>query len=247
MAPGPAHAPSAVRRSRTPIAASRDDAFPAALPFEALDERIAIVGTAGSGKTYAAKGFVERLLETGAHVTIVDPLGVWWGLRASADGAAPGYPVVVFGGRHADVPITADMGTALGRMIAREALVCIVDLSELGSSAARRRFMAAFAEGLYEANQEPLHLIRPGHFSPDPNLRQLTHAQERRAPGNTAHARRGRSLGNRRHACRRNRRSAKAGPRSASAICPRSPPSRPARGAARHRHRPRSQPRSGKS
>ena len=99
MAPRPAHAPSAVRRSRRPIAASRGDAFPAALPLEALDERIAIVGTAGSGKTYAAKGFVERLLETGAHVTIVDPLGVWWGLRASADGVAPGYPVVVFGGR----------------------------------------------------------------------------------------------------------------------------------------------------
>jgi polynucleotide 5'-kinase involved in rRNA processing len=47
------------------------------LPAEAFDERIAIVGTAGSGKTYAAKGFVERLLESGARVAIVDPLGVW--------------------------------------------------------------------------------------------------------------------------------------------------------------------------
>jgi hypothetical protein len=57
------------------------------LPADALDDRIAIVGTAGSGKTYAAKGFIERLLDTGARVTIVDPLGVWWGLRASADGS----------------------------------------------------------------------------------------------------------------------------------------------------------------
>jgi hypothetical protein len=129
------------------------------LPAEALDDRIAIVGTAGSGKTYAAKGFVERLLENGARVAIVDPLGVWWGLRASADGGAPGYPVVVFGGRHADIPITSDMGAALGRMIAREALVCVVDLSDLGSSTARRRFMAAFAEALYETNEEPLHLV----------------------------------------------------------------------------------------
>jgi polynucleotide 5'-kinase involved in rRNA processing len=48
------------------------------LSSDALDERIAIVGTAGSGKTYAAKGFVERLLESGARVAIVDPLGVWW-------------------------------------------------------------------------------------------------------------------------------------------------------------------------
>ena len=129
------------------------------LSADALDDRIAIVGTAGSGKTYAAKGFVELLLESGARVAIVDPLGVWWGLRASADGAAPGYPVVVFGGRHADIPITAEMAAALGRLIAGQALACVVDLSELGSSAARRRFMAVFAEALYEANEEPLHLV----------------------------------------------------------------------------------------
>jgi hypothetical protein len=67
--------------------------------------------------------------------------------------------MIVFGGKHADVSITSDMGVALGRIIAQEALVCVVDLSDLGSSAARRRFMAAFAEALYEANEEPLHLV----------------------------------------------------------------------------------------
>ena len=64
----------------------------AGLPSDAFDDRIAIVGTAGSGKTYAAKGFVERLLDSAARVAVVDPLGVWWGLRASADGHAPSYP-----------------------------------------------------------------------------------------------------------------------------------------------------------
>jgi uncharacterized protein len=141
------------------VKAAAGDVLPVALSADALDDRIAIVGTAGSGKTYAAKGFVERLLDIGARVAIVDPLGVWWGLRASADGSAAGYPVVVFGGRHADVPITTEMGAALGRMIATEALVCVVDLSELGSNAARRRFMAAFSDALYEANEEPLHLV----------------------------------------------------------------------------------------
>jgi hypothetical protein len=136
-----------------------DHILPAVLPADALDDRIAIVGTAGSGKTYAAKGFIERLLESGARVAVVDPLGVWWGLRAGADGSAPGFPVIVFGGRHADVPIAAETGGALGRLIAGRALACVVDLSELGSSASRRRFMAAFAEALYEANEEPLHLI----------------------------------------------------------------------------------------
>jgi uncharacterized protein len=129
------------------------------LSADALDDRIAIVGTAGPGKTYVAKGFVERLLKAGARVTVVDPLGVWWGLRASADGAAPGYPVVVFGGRHGDVAITAEIGAALSRLIAGQTLACVVDLSKLGSSTARRRFMAAFAEALYEANEEPLHLV----------------------------------------------------------------------------------------
>jgi hypothetical protein len=167
MPPKPAVAATAVRQSRAHFAAiepagdprlSPTQGLPAALPADAFDDRIAIV-TAGSGKTYEAKGFVERLLDIGARVAIVDPLGVWWGLRASADGSAGGYPVVVFGGRHGDVPITAQMGAALGRMNAREALVCVVDLSELGSNASRRRFIAAFSEALYEANEEPLHLV----------------------------------------------------------------------------------------
>ena len=64
----------------------------------------------GLGQDLRGEGLCRALLETGARVAIVDPLGVWWGLRASADGTAPGYPVIVFGGRHADVPITAEMG-----------------------------------------------------------------------------------------------------------------------------------------
>src|SRR5271170_7169274 len=50
-------------------------------------------------------------------------------------------------------------GVALGRLIAERALACVVDLSELGSNAVRRRFMAGFCEALYEANKEPLHLV----------------------------------------------------------------------------------------
>jgi hypothetical protein len=143
MPPKPAVAATTVRESRAHFAAiepagdprlSPTQGLPAALPADALDDRIAIVGTAGSGKTYATKGFVERLLDIGARVAIVDPLAVWWGLRACADGSAGGYPVVVFGGRHGDVPITAEMGAALGRMNAREALVCVVDLSELAAT-----------------------------------------------------------------------------------------------------------------
>ncbi|MFX8316489.1 DUF87 domain-containing protein [Acinetobacter baumannii] len=48
------------------------------MPTEALDDRLAFVGTSGSGKTYAAGTAVERLLSAGAKVVITDPLDVWW-------------------------------------------------------------------------------------------------------------------------------------------------------------------------
>ena len=67
------------RRGPGAVASVGENAPLVGLPADAFDDRIAIVGTAGSGKTYAAKGFVERLLESGARVAIVDPLGVWFG------------------------------------------------------------------------------------------------------------------------------------------------------------------------
>ena len=123
-------------------------------------DRIGIVGTAGSGKTYTAKSAVERLIALDARVCIVDPLGVWWGLRAGVDGdGGGGLDVTIFGGLHADVTITEADGAALGEVIAENLVQCIVDLSELGSGAARRRFMTHFLEALYDRNRDPLHLV----------------------------------------------------------------------------------------
>ena len=129
------------------------------LPVSALDGRLAIVGTSGSGKTYAAKGLLERVMTNGGRVCVVDPLGVWWGLRAGVEGAAPPFPVVVFGGAHACVPLAPGMGAALGRLIATQPMACVVDVSDFASASARRCFMTAFAEALYGVNTEPLHLV----------------------------------------------------------------------------------------
>jgi len=129
------------------------------LPSSALDERLAIVGTSGSGKTYAAKGLLERVMAGGGRVCVVDPLGVWWGLGKAADGAAPPFPVAVFGGLHADVPLDPSMGGTLGRLVGSQPMACVVDVSDFGSASARRLFMTAFADALYAANTEPLHLV----------------------------------------------------------------------------------------
>jgi SpoVK/Ycf46/Vps4 family AAA+-type ATPase len=137
------------------------------LPLDALDERLAFVGTSGTGKTYAAKGFVERLLAHGAQVCIVDPLGVWWGLKAPAESGDPkaGFPLAIFGGRHADVEINEHAGAVVGRTIAQFDHSSIIDLDGLGSGAARRRFMLAFLDEVYEEKRrqgqqtEPLHIV----------------------------------------------------------------------------------------
>ncbi|MBK8199184.1 MAG: DUF87 domain-containing protein [Acidobacteria bacterium] len=72
------------------------------IPDEALDNHLAILGKTGAGKTVTAKGAVERLLDAGERVCIIDPTGAWWGLRLMADGKTPGYPVAIFGGSRAD-------------------------------------------------------------------------------------------------------------------------------------------------
>lgn len=126
---------------------------------ETLDDCLAILGMRGSGKTYTAKGLVERLLDRKSRVCVVDPLGVWWGLRSNAAGDGPGYGIVVFGGLHADVEIGEASGEAVARVVALHDVSCIVDISEFRSMAARRRFMLAFCDALYDLNRELLHLI----------------------------------------------------------------------------------------
>ncbi len=51
------------------------------------------------------------------------------------------------------------MGAVLGQLVGTRPLACVLDLSEFGSSAARRLFMTAFAEALHAVNTEPLHLV----------------------------------------------------------------------------------------
>jgi hypothetical protein len=130
------------------------------LPAAALDDRLAFVGTSGSGKTYAAGTAVETLLHAKARVVIVDPLDVWWGLRLQADGKTAAWPVIIFGGAHGDLPITEQSGAVVGETVATVADSCIVSLGGFHTKASERRFMLAFLERLYRAAPgEPFHLI----------------------------------------------------------------------------------------
>ncbi|MCX5495759.1 hypothetical protein OSH11_13680 [Kaistia dalseonensis] len=129
------------------------------LPTALLDTPLAIIGTTGSGKTYVAKGAVELLLELGRRVCIVDPLDVWHGLRTSADGVAPAFPVVIFGGDHADVPINPTMGGQLGSLIARGVAPAAIVVTADMTGGETNRFLTAFFEELFARNREVLHLV----------------------------------------------------------------------------------------
>lgn len=135
-----------------------DSILPADHRGDPLHQHVVIIGKTGSGKTYTAKGLVERLVEDGRRVCIIDPTGVWWGLRSSPDGTEPRYPVAVFGGDHGDMQIAESTGAVLAELIANKNLPAIIDLSEF-LVGERTRFMTDFAEHLYRHNRSPLHLI----------------------------------------------------------------------------------------
>jgi len=129
-----------------------------AIPEKALEQHIAILGKTGSGKTYAAKGVVESILSDGGRVCIIDPTGAWHGLRSSATGKSGGFPVVIFGGSHPDLPLGGAHGEAIAEIIGMASTPAILDTS-LMRVGERTRFFADFADALVRKNKGPLHLV----------------------------------------------------------------------------------------
>lgn len=130
------------------------------IPDVALDDRLGWIGTSGSGKTYNAGGGVERLLQSGARVVIVDPLDVWWGLRLTASGEPSRFTLPIFGGDHGDLPLDAHHGKLIGETVATMAESCIVSLGAMKTKEAERSFMLAFLEAVYRhASGNPFHIV----------------------------------------------------------------------------------------
>lgn len=128
------------------------------LPVEAATETFAILGKRGSGKTSTAVVMVEEMVDAGQPVVVIDPTGVWWGLRSSASGADEGLPVVIFGGDHADVPLERTAGELIANVIIDQRISAVLDMSLL-SKTAGRAFVTDFLERLYFRNREALHVV----------------------------------------------------------------------------------------
>lgn len=117
-------------------------------PLDAVTETFGIFGQRGSGKTTTARVFVEELTKAGQQCVIVDPLGVWWGLKAAANGVDVGFPFTIIGGLHADVPVNDRAGSLIADLVIETTAPLVIDLSGM-RKAEGRRFMTAFIDQLW--------------------------------------------------------------------------------------------------
>lgn len=128
------------------------------LPLDAVTQTFAILAVRGAGKTNLAGVLAEQMFANKLPFVVIDPVGVWWGLRSQRDGKGPGLSIPIFGGRHGDVPLESTGGELLADIVAGERLSCVVDVSEF-SEGEKIRFLIAFAERLYRRNEDPLHMF----------------------------------------------------------------------------------------
>lgn len=128
------------------------------LPIEAVTETFAIIANRGAGKSSTGRVLVEELHGVGQPVIVLDPKGDWHGLRSSRDGRRAGLPFVIIGGDHGDLPLHHDAGDLVARTLVEARASAVIDLSLLSKTRART-FTTSFAERLYRANRQPLHLV----------------------------------------------------------------------------------------
>ncbi len=128
------------------------------LPLDAATQAIAIVGQRGMGKTHLSTVFVEELVKAAVPTAVIDPLGVFRGLRSSSDGKREGLPVVILGGEQGDVPLEPTSGKVIADWVVEERRPCVLDLSEFRKGE-QRQFATDFAEELYRKNRQAMHLV----------------------------------------------------------------------------------------
>jgi len=129
------------------------------LPFDAVTQTFAILGIRGSGKSCTASVMAEEMCKGSLPWICFDPVGVWWGLRADRDGRPSGFPVVVIGGEHGDLPLEKRAGGKIAEALVSENVFAVVDLS-MESKHTWRQFLTEFCLALMQFTPEqPRHIF----------------------------------------------------------------------------------------
>ncbi len=115
------------------------------LPLNAVTQKLAMLGRTGSGKTYGATKLAEEMLDAGAQIVALDPVGAWYGLRLAANGRDAGIAIPVFGGLHGDVPLEPSAGALIADLIVDRGISAICDVSQFEHDTEKARFGRDFA------------------------------------------------------------------------------------------------------
>lgn len=118
------------------------------VPVDVATDRWAFIGSNGSGKTYCASRFCELLIAASVQVGVIDTAGIHYNLRRGPRGGGGGLQVIVFGGKHADVPINPEHGAQVADAVLDLGVSFVIDLSQM-KRRMRGLFLAAFAEQLW--------------------------------------------------------------------------------------------------
>lgn len=110
----------------------------------------------GGGKTWLGMKLSESILDAGGQVIAIDITGVWWGLTSSTDGKGEGFPLYIFGGNKADLPLEPESGELVARTLIESRASAVLDMS-LMRKGKQRRFAADFLEALYDIKAEGSH------------------------------------------------------------------------------------------
>lgn len=130
------------------------------LPPDIATHVTLIAGKRGSGKTNTAKRLVEQIHKAKVPFGVLDPVDVWWGLKAGSDGTRRGglEEIYVFGGKHADYPLYPTGGHLMADLFVDHRISAVMEMREW-SGADRARFVRDFAQRLLERNTEPFVLV----------------------------------------------------------------------------------------
>ena len=119
------------------------------LPLDGITQTYAQIGKRGAGKTYLASMIAEQMLDAQAQIIVIDPIGNWWGLRVDADGKSKGKDIFIIGGSHGDVPLAAEGGKEIAKLLVEKSISVVLDISEFRKNE-RKKFVTDFAEEFYQ-------------------------------------------------------------------------------------------------
>lgn len=128
------------------------------LPIDASIERFAFIGISGAGKTSAATVLAEEFCKNRQPWIAYDPTGVWWGLKHGTKSHA-GYPVVVIGGQHGDLPLDKNKGAQIAEALISENVFAVIDV-KAESKTTWRKFLTEFSLRLLDFSPDvPRHIF----------------------------------------------------------------------------------------